>query len=250
MILGQTTHAEQAGKGLMAIFDGLMRLQFPTREEFIGSLESLTTLQAAAAVALGIWYLFYGYKYFKAMVIINGAASGSLIGMYVSQIFFADAAPNTPLLMSLGGAVLLGALAWPMMKFTVGIMGALAGGIIGYAAWNFACSILANESMRQLAWVGGIIGMIVVGMVAFIIFRVSVMIFTGLQGAFMTVGGVISLLLANASMRESIRPAMVENNLLMMILFGVPAAIGFAIQYSTDAAAARKKNKSADKAPA
>ncbi len=249
MTLAQTTYAEQAGSGLMEILDSLLHLNMPTREEFITSLETLTTLQAAVVVALGIWYLFYGHKYFKAMVVINGAGAGALIGMYISQTLFTDGSPNTPMLMALGGAALLGALAWPMLKYAVGIMGALAGGLVGYAGWHLIATAIGNEAMRQHAWTGGVIGMVVVGMIAFVVFRASVMIFTGLQGSLMTVGGTISLLLAHSATNDSIRPAIVGNDLLLIIILGVPAVIGFAAQYATDAAAIRKKRKATEKPP-
>lgn len=248
MTLGQTTHAEQVGRGLMEIFDGLLHLNMPTREEFITCLETFSTLHAAAIVAIGIWYLFYGHKYFKAMVVINGAGAGALIGMYVGKTFMSGSS-NTPLLIALGGAVLLGAVAWPMLKYAVGIMGALAGGLIGYAGWNLVATAVGNDALRQHAWTGGVIGMVVVGMIAFVVFRASVMIFTGLQGAIMTVGGIISLLLANSAMSESIRPVLVGNDLLLIILLGVPAAVGFAAQYATDAAAISKKRKATEKPP-
>lgn len=249
MTLAQSTYAEQAGKGLMAIFNSLLHLNIPTREQFVSCLETLGTLQAAAILTIGVFYLFYGHKYFKAMVVINGAGAGALIGMYVSQTFFTNGSPNTPLLMALGGAALFGAAAWPMLKYAVVIMGALAGGLVGYAGWQLIAIAAGNDSLRQQAWTGGVIGMVVVGMIAFVVFRASVMIFTGLQGAFMTVGGIISLLLSNRAMSDSIRPALVGNDLLLIILLGVPAAIGFAVQYATDAADTRKKRKATEKPP-
>lgn len=248
MTLAQTTHAEQVGKGLLELFDGLLRLNFPTREEFVGCLETLDTLQAAAIIVIGVWYLFYGHKYYKAMVVINGIGAGALIGMYIGRTFM-NGSSNTPLLMALGGAALLGAVAWPMLKYAVGIMGALAGGLIGYGSWHLIATAVGNDALRQHAWTGGIIGMVVVGMITFTAFRASVMIFTGLQGAIMTVGGISSLLLANAVMRESIRPVLIGNDLLLSILIGVPAAIGFAAQYATDAAKIHKKRKATEKPP-
>ncbi len=248
MILAQTTYPQQAGSGLMKILDCLLNLNMPTREEFITSLETLSTLQAAAIVAIGIWYLFYGYKYFKAMVVINGAGGGALIGMYISRTFF-NGSPNTPMLMALGGAVLFGALAWPMLKYAVGIMGALAGGLVGYAGWHLIATAIGNETMRQHAWTGGVVGMVIVGMIAFVVFRASVIIFTALQGAIMTVGGTISLLLAHSATSDSVRPMLVGNDLLLIIILGVPAAIGFAAQYATDTAAIRKKRKATEKPP-
>ena len=249
MTLAQTTSPEQPGGELTKILDGLLHLNMPTREEFIISLETLNTLQAAVMVAIGVWYLFYGYKYFKAMVVINGAVGGALIGMYISRTFVMNGSPNTPMLMVLGGAALFGALAWPMLKFAVGILGALAGGLVGYTGWHLIATAIGNETMRQHAWTGGVIGMVVVGMIAFVIFRASVIIFTALQGAIMTVGGIISLLLTHSATSASVRPVLVENDLLLVILLGVPSVIGFAIQYATDTAAIRKKRKATEKSP-
>lgn len=246
MILGQTTPVEQAGKEPLDLFTDLLHFQLPTRADFIGCLESLNTLHAAIFVVLGIWFLFYGHKYFKAMVVINGAMIGALLGIYIGSL---SRSQNMPMLLGLAGMVLLAAIAWPTKKYVVGIMGALAGGLIGYSGWYMITTAVGNEALGQQAWVGGIIGLIIVGMITFVFFRASVMIFTSLQGAIMAVGGICSLLLASGSINSSFKPSLLDNYLLLNILIGVPAVAGFAIQYATVTAEIHKKRQTTEKPP-
>ena len=135
-----------------------------------------------------------------------------------------------PLLMGAAGAILLGILAKPAVKYAVGLFSAVAGGLIGFALWHFIANALGRQDIVQHAWAGGIIGMVAAGMLTFVAFRPAVMIFAALQGAIMIVSGLFALLLAHAGIRDSIKPELVSNDFLLTILISVPAAVGFAIQ--------------------
>ncbi len=246
MVLAQTTGAERTGNGLLSVFDYLGRFQMPSRPDFLDGLQSLPTLMAVLLVLAGILYLWHGFRFFKALVIANGAALGGLVGWYLGSF---RESPNMPLLMGLAGAVLLGVLAWPAIKYAVGIMGALAGGLAGFALWLFVAHALNRPMLIQHAWAGGLIGMALVGMLAFVAFRPAVMVLTSVQGATMFFAGVGSLLLAHSSISESIKPELVANDFLMTVLIAVPAAAGFTLQFSTETAKIRKKRKATEKPP-
>lgn len=243
----QGSYIEQTGKGLQEVLTTVLHFQVPTREQFISALESLNTLQAVGIIVFGVFFLFYGYRFFKAMVVVNGIAIGALLGMYIGSM---TASSNAPLVMGLAGAALLGVIAYPTVKYSVGLMGALAGGLVGYALWYSITAVAHYESMQAHAWVGGVVGMITVGMLTFVVFRVAVMVFTSVQGAIMTMGGILSILLtASQQARSSFRPVLVGNDLLLTVLIGVPAAIGFALQLSSHTAKVRKKRKATEKPP-
>jgi hypothetical protein len=230
IMLAQANEAEPAGQGMLTLLERLTSLELPSRGEFVSALESLSALQAVALAAVGLVYLFCGYKVFKALVIINAAALGGLVGAFLGS---RSGSANMPILMALAGAVLLGALAWPMLHYAVGLLGALAGGLLGYSVWTVIALTLNNESLLHHAWAGGLIGMVAVGMLAFVAFPATVMIFTALQGALMTIAGVCSLLLVHSGMGGSLRAEMIENDYLLKMLIGVPAIVGFALQHST-----------------
>ena len=246
MIVGQTSGTEQASNGLQRVFDYLWRLEFPARVDFFDGLETLPTLSAVGLIVGGIVFLVLGFKYFKALVIADGAAIGALIGAYVGS--FRDS-PNMPWLLGVAGAALLGILAWPTIKYAVGLMGAVAGGLAGFALWLAVANAIGNESLIQHAWAGGLLGMILIGMLTFVAFRPAVMIFTAVQGAIMTVSGACSLLLSHSGIRESIRPELVSNDFLLSVLVGVPAVTGFTLQFATEAGKIRKKRKATEKQP-
>jgi len=246
MSLAQTADAAGTGSGILRVFDYLLRLQFPPRAEFVSELEATSTLVACLLVLAGVAYLVYGFRIFKFLVVANGAAIGGLCGAYLGSF---HASPNMPLLMGAAGAILLGVLAKPAVKYAVGLFSAVAGGLIGFALWHFVAHALGRQDVVQHAWAGGVIGMVAAGMLTFVALRPAVMIFAALQGAIMIVSGLFALLLAHAGIRESIKPELVSNDYLMTMLIAVPAAVGFAIQTSAETVKIRKKRKATEKPP-
>ena len=245
-MLAQADTAEKVDQGLLKVFDYIKGLRFPSRADYVSDLETLGQLQAVALVLVGVVFLIFGFKYFKALVIVNAAALGALCGMYVGTL---TGRANLPLLLGLAGAVLLGALAWPTIKYCVCLMGALAGGLVGFALWHFIANLINNEGMLGYAWAGGLIGMVALGMLAFVLFRTAVMIFTAVQGSVMIVSGICAVLLAFDGIHDSVRSGLVENDNLLKLLFGVPAVVGFAYQFSIDRTKVLKKRKAVEKPP-
>lgn len=246
MILAQTSSPEGTSGGLARIFDYLWRLELPTQAEFLDGLQGLPTLFAAGLIIVGAVFLLLGFKYFKILVIANGAAIGALVGAYIGSL---RGSPNMPWLLAVAGAALLGFLAWPTIKYTVGLMGALAGGLAGFALWLAVGNALANEALVRHAWAGGIIGMILVGMLTFVAFRPAVMIFTAVQGSVMIVSGFCSLLLVHPGIRDSIQPELAGNDFLLSVLVAVPAVVGFVVQFAMEFGKIREKRKKVEKPP-
>ena len=243
MILAQTQSAE---KGLLQVFDYVGRLDFPSPQQYVQHLRELGTLQSVVLVLAGAAVMIYGFKYFKLFVIANAAAVGGLCGMFLGHRI---GSPNMPLVMGLAGAVLLGVLACPSIKYFVCAMGALAGGLIGFGLWCFIANALQRDALRTHAWAGGVIGMIAVGMLAWLAFRTAVMIFTSVQGSVLAVTGLCSLALAHEGIRGSLEPHLEGNPCLLNLCLAVPAALGFAFQFSTEAGKIRKKRKDTEKPP-
>lgn len=212
---------------MQALLDGLMHFNFPSREQFVAAVESVTALQAAALVAIGVIYLLFGIKIFKTLVILNAAVLGGMIGATIGERTNGE---NMPLFMGLAGAVLAGAVAWPLMRWAVGVMGALAGGLVGYAVWAVVAHILGNDTVLGFSWAGGLLGMVVVGMLTFIAVPNAVMIFTAVQGAVMVVTGLSALVLTHSGMGDNYRPQLVENQYMLTLLIGVPAVVGYTLQ--------------------
>ena len=243
----QGSYIEQTGEGLQQLFTTILHFQAPTREQIVNALEGISNLQAVGLVVIGIIFLFFGFRFFKAVVVINGIAIGGILGTYIGSTMSSN---NTPLVMGLAGAALLGVIAYPTVKYAVGLMGALAGGLIGYILWYSITSVAHYESIQSHAWVGAVVGVIIVGMLTFVAFHIAVMIFTSVQGALMVVGGILSILLsASEQARTSFKPLLIGNDLLLTVIIAVPAAIGFTLQLSSHIAKVKKKRKATEKPP-
>ena len=94
-------------------------------------IATLSWLQALIAVSFGGVYLLYGWRIFKALAVISFAFLGLYAGMWVGGQFF-----DKVLIGSVVGAVLLAALAIPLMRWAVSIVGAVAGGTLTAGLWN------------------------------------------------------------------------------------------------------------------
>lgn len=143
------------------------------------------TLNAAAAVILllaGVVFLLWGYYAFKTLVILNAAVIGAWMGYLAGQ--GSDAAVPGAMV----GAFIAAAMAWPMMKYAVAIMGGLIGAMIGMTIWR------TSGLDPTYSAAGGGMGLIFCGLISFILFRTSVMMFTAVQGAGMLTIGVLCLL--------------------------------------------------------
>jgi hypothetical protein len=147
-------------------------------------ISSLTWLQALIAVSFGAVYLFYGWRIFKVLAVVSFGMLGLFAGMKVGEMM---GSPDSVLWGGVIGLVVLAILSIPLMKWAVSILGAVAGGIITSGLW-YACGL-----PQQYIWAGAIIGIIAGGMISFIVFRISVMLFTSLGGAMLIIVGILSL---------------------------------------------------------
>ena len=148
-------------------------------------ISTLTWLQALIAVSFGAVYLFYGWRIFKVLAVVCFGMLGLFAGMRLGEMV---SSTNSVLWGGIIGLVVLAVLSIPLMKWAVSILGAVAGGIITSGLW-YAC-----ELPEQYLWAGAIIGIIAGGMMSFIVFRISVMLFTSFGGAMLIIVGLLALL--------------------------------------------------------
>lgn len=153
----------------------------------IGLDELLTVCRntnAAVAVLLmlaGIIFLMWGFYAFKTLVLLNAACLGGWLG-YLLGHKQGGAVPAAAV-----GAFVAAAVTWPMMKYAVAVMGGLIGTVIGMTVWRTA------GLDASFAASGGGMGLIFFGMISFILFRTSVMMFTSIQGAAMLIFGLLCI---------------------------------------------------------
>jgi len=218
-------------------------LTIPSQQEIIQYLANMQVIYAIALLACGLVYLLRGWKIFKVLVVINALLLGVVAGNYLGGLVQGK---NMPLFGAVAGGLLLAVLAWPLMKYAISLMGGLAGSVIGYGVWSYAAHSLSKPGLNDYAWAGALIGLIAVGLLAFVIFRLVVMIFTSLQGSMMAMGGLLSLLMRHQEFNKPIQDTLAQNVHVAPLIIAVPALIGFAFQYAASAKKATKKKKAVE----
>ncbi len=221
--------------------------EIPSQDQIVDALLDLTHSQYGAVLAMllfacGLVYMLQGWKIFKILVVANVAVLGAAVGSYVGSMARGE---NTWMYASIAGAMLLGGLAWPLMKYAVSLLGGMVGSFVGYGLWHYAANASDHPEILQYAWVGALVGLITLGLLAFVILRFVVMIVTSIQGAVMGLGGVLAMMLKY--MAEDLEAPLRENDHLMVILIGVPAIIGFVFQCCWSAKPPKKKDGTSSK---
>jgi hypothetical protein len=135
-------------------------------------------------IAFGVICLFYGWRIFKALTIMTFALFGLIIGVLISQKM---GSPSNPIL-GIMLAIVLGIVSVPMMSWSVGILGAVAGAILTGGLW------FAFKLPDQYLWAGSLTGLVAGGMISFIVFKIAVILFTSVGGSAMLATGVLALL--------------------------------------------------------
>ncbi len=207
-------------------------------EELISSMSQLPTVLAAVFVAVGLVCLLQGFKLYRWMVIIIALMTGLVVGYKLGGSVKSEMIVGTCL------GVLMAVLAWPLMKYAVAVAGGLAGAFIGANAWVGLASALAKRGMTDINpdmhWVGALVGLMFFGLLSFIVFELSVVVFTSFSGSVLTVLGALALLLQVESIRSSIATHLTEKPFILPLLVMVPAVIGLIIQQQ---AGGMKKSK-------
>jgi MFS family permease len=209
--------------------------QLPSQGEAMDALSHLADTKLGLVVALlllacGLVYLVQGWKIFKILVVANAAVLGAMLGARVGGLMHGE---NMWLWAGSLGALLCATLSWPLMKYAVSVMGGLSGSLLGYGLWFYVGHLTGQQHILQYAWAGALIGLVTLGLLAFVVFRLVITIFTALQGSVMTVAGLVSLLMVNDSLATRLEPQLRNNQYLLLLLLAVPAIIGVGYQYSS-----------------
>jgi hypothetical protein len=144
----------------------------------VALLETLFTSKIYCPVALciiGGLLMSFGFKAYKWIVVLNLMALGFVLGHMLgerSQISMIGGAI---------GAALATVIALPLMRYAVAVCGGLVGAVIGMVVWAYC------EQPINMAWAGGLVGLAVLGMLTFIWFKTTVILFTSIEGAAMFV---------------------------------------------------------------
>ncbi len=212
VILAQTTETTEAAATQAVV----------PIDMFWQQITSLGFFEALTFISFGAVCLMYGWRVFKTLVVISfallGMAGGALAAAKISG-------ENHQILGGFIGLVLSGALALPLMRWGVSILGALAGGIVTAGLWY------AFELPQKYIWAGGLIGIVAGGMIAFIALKWAVMLFSCLGGSALLVTGALALFYLWPETTDQVQQLVFQQNWFLPVAIIVPTAFGFMLQH-------------------
>ena len=180
---------------------------------------------------VGLLCLFNGYKWYRVttigLALILGLFAGYILGQHIGAPFIVAGC--------LGA--LCFAVAFPLLKYAVAALGGLAGAFIGANTWHALAlginNVVGPESVPVDAyWAGALAGLMFCGMLAFILFKLSIVLYTSVSGSTIAVIGTLALLLSIEPWQQAVIAALTDSPAVVPILVFVPAVIGLILQHS------------------
>ncbi len=199
---------------------------WPAQADLIHWCQVAAPGMAVLSILIGIVYLLFGFSIAKILVTLNAAMIGGIAGAVVAERAGGGGA-------ALPGAITAGLLAatcaWPTLKGSVAVLGALLGAVLGVAIWR-----LSNLD-PTFGWSGGLTGLVLCGLLSLLLFRPCVITYTSLQGAAMVVFGTIALLLKHDDFGPSLNSQLTGKPFLLPMTIFVPTLLGYIYQQSMSA---------------
>jgi hypothetical protein len=190
---------------------------WPAQTDLLHFCQQMGMGMAMLLLLAGVVYLLWGAKIYHWLVLLNAAIVGAISGAVAGR------SQGIAIPMAIAGALLAVAIAWPLMKWAVAVMGGIFGAILGGTIWRL-CSLDPN-----FMWAGALVGLITFGLLSFILFHACVVMYTSLQGAVMLIFAVLGMLYRADLSLDLTRHMAVRPFLLPMAVF-VPTVIGIIYQ--------------------
>jgi len=199
----------------------------PQQSQLLKDLADAKIYFPIALCVIGSLLMIWGYKAYKWIVLLNFIALGWFIGPMVvrSQTTNDKGGQDLAIVMAIAGAVLMGVLAWPLLRYAVAACGGLVGFVIGMVVWAYC------DQPLNLAWAGGLVGLAILGMLSFVLFKTTVILFTSIEGAGMFVFGTCALLMHYAPWQKQVSTSLDTKPILLPLVVGTIAAIALFWQH-------------------
>ena len=217
-------NAASAGDGAIArVTDSVASmidfLDILTRpEDLMNLLGSLGIVWGGILLVVGILCVINGYRWHRWVIIVCAFLCGFALGYVLSKHM------EQPYVVAAALALMAAVISNPLLKFSVALFGGLTGAFIGANIWT------GLGLPGDAHWAGALMGLILVGMASFLMFKHVVVFFTAMSGGAMTVCGAIAILLYVPDMRESVARLFTNNQILVPLLITVAGVIGLVIQ--------------------
>ncbi len=182
-------------------------------------ITNINMVWAVIFVIVGALCVINGYRWHKSVIALlaamSGIYAGSVIGDRLGDVTVVSACL----------ALLFVILAWPLMKYSAVLFGGHAGAFAGANIWT---AVGGDPTMHHI---GAIVGLVTIGMLAFLTFRCVVIVLTSVGGAALFVLGGMSLLMHVSSFRSGVLDGMSSNPIIVPVVAGSAALIGAVIQF-------------------
>ena len=183
-------------------------------------ITSLNKLEAFTFMAFGAVCLFYGWRIFKILVAISFALIGLFVGVYTNNLLIG----GNEIWLGILSMVLFTVFSIPMMKWGVCLLGAAAGGVLSGGCW-FALAL-----PEQYIWAGALVGVVAGGMISFIVFKASVILFTSMGGSALVTIGILAVVYQHLGAAEKIEDLVLVQRWFLPVMLAVPTVIGVILQ--------------------
>jgi hypothetical protein len=187
--------------------------------DLMPALDGLGIVWSVIFVLLGLMCVLNGYRWHKSVIMVLALLCGAAIGHMVGNMLGVASVVT-----ALAGAALFGVVAWPIMRYTVALFAGLAGAFFGANLW----SAVGQDPSQH--YIGAMIGLLLLGMLAFITFKVVIIAFTAIGGASLTVFGALGLLLNFDAWRSGLESELIANPLVVPVIVGSAAIFGMVYQ--------------------
>jgi len=208
----------------------------------VDHLQHMGVLWAVLFTVVGLLCLFNGYRFYKTATVMIALACGLFLGYRLGKEIGAEYIVSGCL------GLLMAVVCFPLMRYAIAVLGGVAGAFIGANVWSglarMGLEADASSAAADNYWVGALLGLMLFGLLAFILFKMSIVVLTSVAGSTLAVLGAVALVMqiAPAETSTSIVSSLEANALVLPILVFVPAVIGFILQESQpDKAASSSK---------
>jgi len=191
---------------------------WPAQGELLTWAQQIGPGLAALMVLMGVVYLLFGFNIFKALVVLNTACLGALIGSSIGE----KTGGQVPL--AITGAFIFAVVTFPLMKWAIAITGGLCGAAIGVSLWR------TFNLHPDFAWAGSAMGLIFFGLLTFILFRSCVMTYMSLQGAAMLIFGLLALIFKYDGLTPQVHHWFAIKPFLLPMMVFIPTVLGVMYQ--------------------
>lgn len=183
------------------------------------TIQGFHWFEGAVMISFGIIFITYGWRIFKALVVINFAFLGIFAGRYIGTRLGSGEWG------SILAAVALSAVSYPFIKYGVAVLGGLAGSVVGSALWRLL------GLPEPLFWCGSLAGLIAGGFLVFASFKISVIMISSLEGSLFIVAGVMALLNSQPEIKINLTNAIYTHPALLPSLVIAPTLLGIFFQH-------------------